>query len=865
MNSHKLFLLAGFFMLASMLSFAQSKSEKKSKKESLKTETSKKEEDSKKDEVKPIEEITKKCQKFYGLFTMYRDTTNGKVYMQINQDQLGKEYIHFSQVIDGPSDLWVIRGVYNQEKIFRIDRDFDKIEITVENTSYYFDPDNALSRAKDANINRPVIFREKIAGISKNKEQFLIEAEKLFVSEAFEQIKPSPNPEEKPGKSFKVGTLSKDKSKILNIVSYPQNTDIQVQLVYEEQYPMHGGDIDITDPRYVSVRMHNSIIEVPENDYRPRFDDPRIGYFTTEVTNMTSAHPAPYRDLIHRWHLKKKDPNAALSEPVEPIVWWIENTTPKELRSYIRDGVLQWNKAFEKAGFKNAIVVKEQPDDASWDAGDIRYNVLRWTSSPRPQFGGYGPSFVHPRTGQILGADIMLEYVFITNRLRETQLFETAAAEHFLEEPAYKNFHGCSLGAYLHHSIMVGRQIIQTMGRNKAEEQKLLQQAIYFLTLHEVGHTLGLNHNMKSSGLHDPSVIHDEKLTREVGLIGSVMDYPGVNVSADPQKQGLYYVVAPGPYDLWAIEFGYSEFKSEEESKKLAEIASRSTEHALLFGNDADDMRYPGYGIDPRVMVSDMSSDPVTYAAERIKLVNEALPKLKDRFAVPGESYQGLRNAYLVLTGEVWNSLRIICRQIGGVYVDRSMVGQQGARKPYEPVSYETQKKAMEVLTEYGLSPEAMKFPNELYNMLQHQRRGFNHYSVTEDPKLHERTLYMHRDVLNQLLHKATLQRIIDSELYGNKYKLSEYLTDLTDAIFKDDLGKTVNSVRQNLQTEYTQRLIQVVNTISSYNYVAKAQCFYELNRIKGMLSKTNSPDTATKAHRQYISYLIEDALDVND
>ncbi len=131
--------------------------------------------------------------------------------------------------------------------------------------------------------------------------------------------------------------------------------------------------------------------------------------------------------MINRWHLVKKDPSAAISEPVEPIVFWIENTTPVEIRETVRDATLAWNEAFEAAGFRNAVVVKVQPDDAKWDAGDIRYNVLRWTSSPQPPFGGYGPSFTNPRTGQILGADIMLEYVYLTNRLSQDKLFSTAA------------------------------------------------------------------------------------------------------------------------------------------------------------------------------------------------------------------------------------------------------------------------------------------------------------------------------------------------------------------------------------------------------------------------------------------------------
>ena len=150
---------------------------------------------------------------------------------------------------------------------------------------------------------------------------------------------------------------------------------------------------------------------MPQNQYQPRFEDVRVGDFTTQVSDMTTPDDVtPYRDLIHRWNLVKKNPDQGISEPTEPIVWWIENTTPLEFRDAIKEGVLAWNRAFAHAGFHNAVQVKIQPDDAAWDAGDIRYNVLRWTSSPNPPFGGYGPSFVNPKTGQILGADIMLEY-----------------------------------------------------------------------------------------------------------------------------------------------------------------------------------------------------------------------------------------------------------------------------------------------------------------------------------------------------------------------------------------------------------------------------------------------------------------------
>ena len=162
---------------------------------------------------------------------------------------------------------------------------------------------------------------------------------------------------------------------------------------------------------------------MPDEDYEIRFDDQRVGYFLTQVDNLTDPGTTNYRDLVNRWKLIKKDPSLDISEPIKPITWWIENSTPMEWRETIKEAVLQWNVAFEKAGFKNAIEVKIQPDDADWDAGDIRYNVLRWTSSPNPPFGGYGPSMVNPKTGEIIAADVMLEFVFFTNRVFNDKLY----------------------------------------------------------------------------------------------------------------------------------------------------------------------------------------------------------------------------------------------------------------------------------------------------------------------------------------------------------------------------------------------------------------------------------------------------------
>jgi hypothetical protein len=820
----------------------------------------------KKDELKSIAEVTKKCKSYPGLFTMYQDTTNGTTYLLVHNHQINKEYIYFSQVTDGVLDAGFFRGAYRNDGIFSIRRYFDRIELVGENTSFYFDGNNALKKAEAANINRPVLASQKIEAANPERTAWLIKADDIFLTEALGQVKPSANPMARPGQMFDLGRQSKDKSKYSAIKNYPENTDILVEYVFENPYPIRYGSSAVTDSRNVTVKIQHSLIEVPQNDFKPRFDDPRVGYFTQMVTDMTSPSVTPYRDLINRWHLVKKDPSAAISEPVEPIVWWIENTTPREFRATIKAATLEWNKAFEKAGFKNAVVVKEQPDDADWDAGDIRYNVLRWTSSPMPPFGGYGPSFTNPRTGQILGADVMLEYVFVTNRLQNGQVFGTAALG--LEEAEASALasdpHFCSLGHKLHHNNLFGTQMLQAMAGVEIEKDEMIKQSLYYLVLHEVGHTLGLNHNMKASQMISQKDIHNRAKAEELGLTGSVMDYPAINFSGDRSKQGMYYTTKTGPYDMWAIEFGYSPALEDEaaERARLRKILARSADPALTFGNDADDMRSPGRGIDPRVMIGDMSGDAIGYAIDRMEVVKKGYPTLKDRLVAEDESFHALRNAYLVLTGEHATSLRVISRYVGGVYVDRAFNKQEGATQPYTPVPAAEQKRAMKATAQYGFSPNAFDMPEGVYAFLQTQRRGFNHFGNNEDPQVHSRVLNIQRDVLSHLMNASVWQRITDSGLYGNDYSLASFAGDLTNAIFKDDMGKSVNSMRQNLQQEYVERLVKILDASSNYDHVSKSTAYSQLKSIQTQLRSTASPDATTRAHREHLQHKIAQAFD---
>ncbi len=857
-----------FFVLILLLAFlaipdanAQRNKRNKDKKGDTEKVTPKK-----KSSEKTIEDLTKKSKKIEGLFTMYQDTITGSLQMVITKEQLEKEFIYFSQIRDGVTDAGAFRGAYRGSKIFTLKKYFDKIEFVAKNTSFYFDPNNPLSKSSEANISEGVMASLKIEASDDEKGLFLIKADDLFLKETFTQIKPPRFPGQPPF-AFSLGNLDKGKSKINAIKNYPENTDVVIDYVYSKTSVLNGGSNAVTDGRNVTIKVNHSLIQVPENTYSPRYDDPRVGYFTTQVTNMTTPSVTPFKDLVHRWHLEKKDPAAAVSEPVEPITWWIENTTPLEFRETIKEAVLRWNIAFEKAGFKNAMVVKVQPDDADWDAGDIRYNVLRWTSSPRPPFGGYGPSFVNPRTGQILGADVMLEYTHQTNRVRYDRLFETMNSFTFEDlekaENALENFNKqqnyCSLGHLMHENSVFGNTALTLMNASVDEKEVLRNEGLTHLIMHEVGHTLGLNHNMKSSQLHTPAQLADKNYIQGKALTGSVMDYESINVTNDRTQQGHYYTTTLGPYDLWAIEFGYKPVKT---YKELDDILKRSTEPALIFGNDADDMRSPGKGIDPRVMVGDLSNDQITYSVNRIKLVNDMTSELRTKYNDYGKSYQELVYAYNVLQAQKRSAFNVISRFIGGVYVDRAMQGQAGGTQPYTPVSYADQKRAMNALKDYLFAPNANDVPKDLYTHLARQRRGFNFFGGPEDPKIHNAALRRQMGVLLHILHPNTLQRIVDSELYGNEYKLQEYMSDLNKAIFNADINTSVNSFRQNLQLQYTNMLIDMLTGKSNgrFSNVAKSMAIYNLKTIR-KFAANNLGDLATKAHKTHLKTLIDNAM----
>jgi hypothetical protein len=550
---------------------------------------------------------------------------------------------------------------------------------------------------------------------------------------------------------------------------------------------------------------------------------------------------------------------------VEPIVFWIENTTPYEYRQTILEAGLKWNSAFEKAGFKNAVHMKVMPDDAAWNPSDIRYNVIRWVSSANPSYGAIGPSFVNPRTGQILGADITIEWYSgsATPIFDELTSPKPTPASFKLADVSAGDFDACTIATDLKSSFLTGMTTLETTGAGTKEVGEMHKQFLTYLIMHEIGHTLGLNHNMRSSQMWSRKEINNKELTRKWGLIGSVMDYPAINIALDRKEQGDYYTTLAGPYDLWAIEYGYTPFAPTREHDGLKKITARSTDPKLAFGNDGDDMRIPGKAIDPRINVNDLTSDAIEYAEERFQLVNSLMGSLLKKYTKEGQSYAELRSRYAVLQNQRLSAVSSVSRYIGGVYIDRSFPEQKTVTKPFTPVPLAKQKQAMAIINKYVFAPDAYASDAVVYPYLQPQRRLFNQSPNGDDFKITTSVLNMQvNGALAHLLHPVTLQRITNSRLYGNDYSVADVFADLNRGIFAADLKGNVNVHRQYLQTAYVQNLLTIMDPKSAYDDVAKAAALNAVQKIKAQMETVALSNEETKAHRAHLVYLINRALE---
>jgi len=518
--------------------------------------------------------------------------------------------------------------------------------------------------------------------------------------------------------------------------NFPSNTEIRVTL------PRRGSGTLLT--------LAYSISALPKSNYKPRVADDRIGYFTTVLKDFSEDNDDDRRLVryVNRWHLEKADKKLPVSEPKQPIIFYIEKTVPVRFRRAVREGILEWNKAFEKVGFYNAIVVHQQTRTrfADLDPEDIRYNFFRWIYSESPF--AMGPSRVDPRTGQILDADIIMDDEYIRFTLKEYRLTikqiptgvlserdgEALAKHPFArlgigvgKDPVayaipgnaprpdlagYQRRAFCSLGKGARHQLAccalhfasrrADAPVNPATGKKDDIPDEILQQFIKDTVMHEVGHTLGLRHNFKASIYRDYDEINSEE--KPADITASVMDYNPLAIAPDGRPQGNWSMRTIGPYDYWAIEYGYTE-----KDKELAKVTARVAEKGLDYGTDEDLWSY-----DPYINQWDLGADPLGYAKERVALMKRLRPELEERAVEKGERYNRLRRALNMQFGEAMWAAGLAARYVGGEHVHRDHRGDPDARPPMVPVSAEKQREALRFVCAEFLSGRYFDFEADL-------------------------------------------------------------------------------------------------------------------------------------------------------
>ncbi len=765
-----------------------------------------------KKEYETIEEFIEdgEYEKLEGFMNILHETEKDKYYLIIEKNKLNKEFIYFTYILNGPQAVGASGGSLGEGYILEFRMFKDDIGLYKINTKFTYDEPNKITQSKLTNIIEAFMGRFKVE--VKDEDRFLISADKLFLSEILTSVTPNIPREYAEYYDLNLGKLDKEKTYIADIRNYPKNTAVEINYGFFNAKPKPSASVDaVADKRYTFISARHLFVEMPDDKFEPRVADQRVGYFSQKVTDLSTYDTYPARDLMNRWRLVKKNPDAELSEPVEPIVFWVENSTPEEIRPFVVKGIEGWNAAFEEAGFKNAVVAKIQPDDAEWDAGDVQYNVVRWASTPSPRYAGYGPSIANPRTGEIIAADIVQEF----NAIKRGY--------------TYRKLWGYS------------------------EDKDPLEQWIVSLTMHEVGHTLGLRHNFKSSWIYDADEIHDTSITGK-SHIGSVMDYDPINIAPEGKEQGNYFPHAPGLYDRWAIKFGYTPNLSDSERE---EILSQSVLPELIYGTDGDAMGSPGSNIDPRAKRYDLSGDPVKYTSERIDVINSKIKELPSIYLTEGETSTEFRSTFFSLTREKGRFMEGVSRLIGGVYSNRVVNGQEGIT-PFEAVAYDDQKNAMNLISTKLLSNNAFTFDPEILKYLQSEKRAaYSPSRGNEDPQLHDLVLGMQGRVLAHILHPRVMQRLVDSAQYGNTYMPQEVLDDLFNAIFVQ--REEVNTFKMNLQSKYTDGLIDALAD-DSYDEISKSAIYSSLNEIEKFSSRPYGDDSY-KNHLKFINWKVNKAL----
>ena len=785
--------------------------------------TEKTEEKDKSNGIKPYDKvITKDALTDEGLFKIHQ--VDDKYYYEIPDSLFNREMLMVSRIAKTATDIGFGGGKANTQ-VLRWEKKPKRVLLRVVSHQIFAADSLPIHEAVVNSNFEPVLFSFDIKAISKDSTSTVIEVNNLFEEDVMPLGIPNRYRED-----YKISGIDKDRSYIETLKSFPLNIESRHVKTYKAKEPPSNESLGS-----ISIEMNNSMVLLPTEPMKRRTYDERVGWFARGQTDYgLDAQESKTIRYLDRWRLEVKDEdlakfkNGELVEPKKPIVYYIDRATPKKWRKYIKEGIEDWQVAFEAAGFKNAILAKDAPtaeEDPDWSPEDIRYSVVRYLASPVPNANG--PHVSDPRSGEILESDINW-YHNVMTLLRNWYFVQTAAINENARGVAFKN---------------------EIMGR-----------LIRFVSSHEVGHTLGLPHNMGSSVAYPVDSLRSAAFTQKYGTAPSIMDYARFNYVAQPGDDGVALMPNIGIYDKYAIKWGYMPIlnKTDEEEKEIldAMILEHQDDPMYRFGGQQRDV------VDPSSQTEDLGDDAVkasTYGIENLKRI---VPNLIEWTKEDGKNYDDLGTMYGQVLSQFNRYMGHVSNNIGGVYQYNKTYDQEGA--VYIPVPEARQKESMEFLqNELFTTPEWMIDANIL-NRIEHDGNV-------------ERIRSTQVRTLNNILDFGRMARMTENETLNETsvYSLNEMMEDLREGIFSElSRGRQIDTYRRNLQRAYVDRLeylmtkeqegtrnaTEVEVSQSDIRAVSRAELNNLLRSINSAIGRTS--DMMSRYHLQDLKERIEVILD---
>jgi hypothetical protein len=835
--------------------------------------------------AKPFADVVKDAHESRGLFNLWRK--DDKVWLELAPAQLDQPFFFKSALNQGIGEARIFGGAMTYPvgiaQVVTFHKHGNNVQLIAKNVKYTAQAGTPEARAVAAGFSDSLLAVAPIASQPHpDSKAVLIDANALLLADlpmaasmlerAFRQ------PYAFDARNSSLGTVRAQPDNVtLEVLAHYALSRLVLPPPASTAAPQPAPPTTLPDVRSMFLGFHYSLSKLPEQPMHARPADERVGYFTTEVLDFTSDVPRiPVRRYANRWRLEKKDPAAALSEPVQPIVFWIDRNVPVRYREPIRQGILEWNKAFERIGFKDAIRVEVQPDDADFDTADIRHASVRWQTVAKTSYGAIGPSVVDPRTGEILDADIGIDAnnVRVVRNLRHEYLPQRrdAFAEAQALQTAAHDERNCTYEQAATEEAAFGLSLLEARGELAADSPDIDRFVDMFLknvTMHEVGHTLGLRHNFRASTAYTDAQLEDAGFTATHGISGSVMEYNPWNLAVKGEKQGEYAMSTLGPYDYWAIEYAYKPIPAGQEPAELANIAARSSESELAFSTD-EDVAY--FAVDPAVNQLDLGRDPLAYAKKRLALVRELWQRTEHLELGAGESYSVLRRNFTRGLNEASQGALYASKYVGGLTTLRDRAGS--GRQPLMPVDATKQRAALDMLANEVLSTDSFNFPPAFL-----RRMAVSTFDIEDakelgrgapplDLAIDQQVLGLQRGVLDTLMSPAIAQRLLNN---------AAKVDDPTDALTLADLyarlhaavwselksGKDITLFRRNLQREYAMRVAgALLKPTGSMPADARALMRVDATKLRAELARvpTRHLSAEAKAHVAEMTSLLDEA-----